>query len=475
MISAISPLEQGVLLLREEKDPEAKDAITVDGCRYTVEGEKARQIREHIPSLGVSSKKFDAVLLGLGLQAFTSAKAKAVGEQSIIRSLTEQEKTIQSVLRERRVAYLDLAYAAMGSCGETALNGDTSRLRGVDVLQSTSQIDRAFRDDRALLPLAFPYPVEDLLKKNAPNINGLSCEEAKKIIESSGVLERKDQFEYNSLLTIRQFVQHRRANPQMSERDAFLSFSPDTKDDISRSSGSACTGFARDVADQLCQKGLASYVVGGRIQAARFPGHAAVVVPCSDGVVLVDPLCPPQMLAALKPDGEPVVSEAGPPERRFSITSNFVTRRSQDNRRAMYPMIVRYITARGARNFQFLLRPLPNPDVPIMTNYMLVIRDHLLQHKAKDGTGSKIVMDFASGSVLLASNGPGGKPLNKVEIPFALFDSEHEQVDLRREGDPAKREKLAEDLGKVVGNQTASKKLDKSCATKAPIAFVSLI
>ena len=160
------------------------------------------------------------------------------------------------------------------------------------------------------------------------------------------------------------------------------------------------------------------------------------------------------MLAALKPDGEPVVSEAGPPERRFSITSNFVTRRSQDNRRAMYPMIVRYITARGARNFQFLLRPLPNPDVPIMTNYMLVIRDHVFSTKQKMEPARRSSWILRAALYCWRAMDPEESLLTRSRSPSRFLIANTNRSTCVGRETRQREEKLAEDLGKVVGDQT---------------------
>lgn len=95
-VSSGSIFSAGQLHLQEVQLPKRGKTVTIGGRHYSLCGdnEKIRQLHEYLPSLTASTIQFDKVLLKLGMQDFASARANMIGNQIIVRSLTEEEKAI---------------------------------------------------------------------------------------------------------------------------------------------------------------------------------------------------------------------------------------------------------------------------------------------------------------------------------------------------------------------------------------------
>ncbi len=103
--------------------------------------------------------------------------------------------------------------------------------------------------------------------------------------------------DYNGLHIVTQFItfckEQRKLDPNISNIEIFHRFEPDSKDEASLTYGTTCVGKALHIVKVLAEKKIEAHVVIQHIVIAAKginepAGHAAVVVPGKDGVLLIE-------------------------------------------------------------------------------------------------------------------------------------------------------------------------------------------
>jgi hypothetical protein len=184
----------------------------------------------------------------------------------------------------------------------------------------------------------------------------------------------RSQVDYNGLNIVCEFIRfcetERLNNPKINDYDLLNRFQPDSKDEASLSHGSTCVGKARELVRQLRDLSVEAHVVLEYKQPGHPPIHAAVIVPCQDGLLLVE-VEHSIPIIAIKPDKP--WSKDYPPNLTLSMELIEVP----GNFRATAPVIVKKETfkvkdaeQKGACT-EYLLRSDPNPDNSVMKRWLV--------------------------------------------------------------------------------------------------------
>lgn len=128
------------------------------------------------------------------------------------------------------------------------------------------------------------------------------------------VKKYSDTTNYNSWPTLVKFIDHfqemKRNNSSVTPAKAFQKFDPDYKE--VQEFGNVCTGQSMAILNQLKEKyGLHGYLVVQKEGVTGLPMHTAVVIPCRDGILLVETLNKQQPVIAIKSDQETRVEMFG--------------------------------------------------------------------------------------------------------------------------------------------------------------------
>ena len=385
----------------------------------------------------------------------------------------------------------------------TAAKETRTSLGSLDLAQTASQIHRYTRGEifTPYLHLAVPQYGPEI---PAPGVthrgrtvtaNRISCQEAKEAIEARGFMETFMSFDYNALPSVCAFVQHLKENvthesvekyqkeilakhPSLPREEAlerarskallaaFHSFTLDSSQDVLHTLGSQCIGLSEAMGQALGTIGLKGYSVVERRDETSPPQHAALVVPCEDGVLLVD-LAPPRLLI-LKPNEESLTVQPG--EGTDRIQTGFKIVEVEKDYGVKAPMIVKSETisdtatgeVRHKEQTQFLLRSIARPEIPAMTRYLVNQAIYPLMTKAKsNGDTLRIRFSFDEGTVSFdrCNERKPKESYRTVKIPFSLVDQRTGTINLKalisREKDPEKRVALQQALRDIFGSDEA--------------------
>ena len=352
-------------------------------------------------------------------------------------------------------------------------------IQSLDVFMTASQIKR-FAVDQAnnvfvpylhLNPPKYqegiPVPGLETHKFKMAESNHVSCEEAKRLIEESGLMERMAAAEYNSLPTICGFLEHAHKHSELSPAEAFRTYQADSTGELDRSKGATCSGISRAFVEDL-SKGdlkLTAYPVVERFSTLAVPNHAAVMVPCNDGVLFIE-LLHPQHIAKVKSNEvenlkiQVEFMDKGIAKKDLLNMSFKVIRTQEDYKienlvMARETVITNADTGEvvGSSQSQYLLRGVANPDSPVMTRYMLVRDFYPLSGKARsNGDELNVKVNYDSSTVTLQRKGK--EKFFKVVLPFHVFDAKTHSIDPERESDLEKREALQKALYDFIGEGT---------------------
>lgn len=180
--------------------------------------------------------------------------------------------------------------------------------------------------------------------------------------------------DYNGLHVVTHFIefceQERQKDPKMNIVEIFQRFQPDSKDEASRTHGTTCVGKAWNIVNRLEEKGVEAHVIVESGKPDEPPVHAAVAVPCKDGILLVEVEhdLPILMLKSNKPLIIP----------HINLNVSFEIIEIPGNYKTPTPLIVRRenFEKETDRNSyaQFVLRPDTNADQSVMKRWL--VSDH---------------------------------------------------------------------------------------------------
>lgn len=375
-------------------------------------------------------------------------------------------------------------------------------LGSLDLAQTASQVHRYTRGEifSPYLHLAMPkygpgIPAPGVTHRGRTvTANSISCQAAKEAIEARGFMETFMSFDYNALPSVCAFMRHLKENvtPEIVAKyqkeilakhptlpreeagnrahskallEAFHSFTLDSSQDVLHTLGSQCIGLSEAMGQALSAIGLKGYSVVERRDATSPPQHAALVVPCEDGVLLVD-LAPPRLLI-LKPNEEALTVQPG--EGTDKIQTGFKVVEVENDYGVKAPMIVKSETitdavtgeVRHKEQTQFLLRSIARPEIPAMTRYLVNQAIYPLVTKAKsNGDILRLRFSFDTGEVSFDrfNERHPKESYQTVKIPFSLVDQRTGTIDfitlISKEKDPEKREALKQTLRDIFGSDT---------------------
>lgn len=285
-------------------------------------------------------------------------------------------------------------------------------------------------------------------KISISNPQAKECERLKEDIQGyiSDVIKGVD---YNGLHIVTQFItfceEQRKLDPNISNIEIFHKFQPDSKDEASRTYGSTCVGKARHIVEVLAEKGIEAHVVVQHIVVASKgindpAGHAAVVVPGKDGILLIEVehnvpiliLKPNEPIKEFYPGKgtreQPEPPDAANPDLRLSMELIEVP----GNYSSSTPIIVKKEdftteTAKKKNSYsEYILRPDTDPDLSVMKKWLVskhtwfypvssAARENQPQHSFQLNV-AKDTMTFNVGD-------------KKFRIPLSAFNPEARTVD----------------------------------------------
>lgn len=298
-----------------------------------------------------------------------------------------------------------------------------------------------------------PLPGVDLKKSHLAKCNNISCHEAEELIKDLKLLEKYAAVEYNSLPTILGYIEHFKKHPESTPSEAFRSYEPNSSGEIERASGTVCSGVNREFVEILRTNNFPvhAYPIVERAGPLAIPNHAAAVVPCNDGILFIE-LLNPQKIVSVKArevtnievkvtffDREEQVVKTD------QIVTAFKVLQTTDDYDVENLILSKEDTflddetkkIKGHHSVEYLLRPIKNPDSPVMTRYMLVMPVYPVIAKSQlNGDELTIKVNFNEGNVVLQRKEKETEKFSKVKLPFALFDAETQTIDVKKADAP---------------------------------------
>ncbi len=297
-------------------------------------------------------------------------------------------------------------------------------------------------------PWASSLPKFSDHKISTSNPQAKECDRLKEDIQGyiSDIIKGVD---YNGLHVVTQFItfceEQRKLDPNISNVEIFHKFQPDSKDEASLTYGSTCVGKARHIVEVLAEKNIEAHVVIQHVivksKGIDEPaGHAAVVVPGKDGILLIEVEHPVPILI-LKPNEsikdfspgkgtreKPEPPDAAHPDLHLSMELIEVP----GNYSSPTPIIVKKEnftseTAEKKNTYsEYILRPDTDPDLSVMKKWLVgkhtwfypvssAAREGLPQHSFQLNIAEN-KMTFNIGD-------------KKFRIPLAAFDPTKRTID----------------------------------------------
>lgn len=206
--------------------------------------------------------------------------------------------------------------------------------------------------------------------------NKARCEEVKAIIETD-VSHMVSEIDYNGLGIVVDFIdfyetEHAK-HPEDSPLKIFERFQPDSHQEASTLHGSTCVGKAHDLVERLKKKGIESHIVIEKEQGDNLPTHAAVVAPCSNGLLLIE-IEHDTPVRILKPD-IPFEQRYPGQDSLSSLLLSFAIVEVPRDYQSFEPIIARkeeQISESSTKVSQaeYILKPCLNPDESVMKRWM---------------------------------------------------------------------------------------------------------
>ena len=346
----------------------------------------------------------------------------------------------KNTLKER-AAYLDLAK-------DTA----TSPLISI-----TAQKIKAYTEEKTgVIRTPFRLPLFPPWSKSTPKYEAYEItapSSSKPIAEMQVMVQQEvsaivNEVDYNGLNVVTKFInfykKEREKDQTISGIEAFHKFQPNSEEEY-KTGGTSCVGKAWDMVRRLNDRQIVASVLVESKETDTPVTHAAVAVPCSDGILLVDveldvPVIPlpsekPSFIRFLPGNG----TLADP-----DLTASIEIVRVPGNYTTSTPMIVKRDTVsvetekKKNSYHQLILRPCANPDESVMKRWLVEesfypvstgTRNGQVQHAFKIVALNRITFNIGD---------------KKFRIPIDAFDPVAHAVD---------RNQLAQDAGQPASEE----------------------
>lgn len=247
-----------------------------------------------------------------------------------------------------------------------------------------------------------------------------TCNEAQGEIEDT-VSRMRGGVDFSSFHVVEGYLkfleQERQVNPAITELEALHKFRSDSQDELFKMRGSTCVGNAQAVVQALSNRRVLGHPISAYvITNSEGPGHpethAAVLVPCRDGVILVE-FSWDCLLLVLRPNEEYIVDNG-------VIRLNFqLLNIPGDTYTPDRPIIRHCETIKEGRSssMEYLLRPSPNPDLAVINHFLLAETAYpFCGYTASRITKSVIKYDVERGEMTFQDG--QGRNAVRVSIPF---------------------------------------------------------
>jgi hypothetical protein len=209
-------------------------------------------------------------------------------------------------------------------------------------------------------------------------------------VKTQGVIsDVRKGVDYNGLHIVNEFIkfceEQRKIDPKMNSVEIFHRFQPDSREEASLTHGTSCVGKAWDIVKRLNEISVEARVILESAGPNKPPTHAAVAVPCKDGILLVDIerdvpvviLKPTEPFIKIYP-GKGTPDNPEPPDRenpelRLSIEIIEIP----GNYKTLTPLIIKkenFTTETATKKnsySQFVLRPDTDPDQSVMKRWLV--------------------------------------------------------------------------------------------------------
>jgi len=265
-----------------------------------------------------------------------------------------------------------------------------------------------------------------------PNADLATCEDVKGKIEGK-VREYVKSIDYNGLHVVEAFVEswdrQHSENPSMTPSQVFHQFEPNSQSESIRTHGGTCVSKAHDIVKLLEGTVEAHVVVESSPNSPA--NHAAVAIPCRDGILLIEAENSRDMILPLmlEASNEQIYRGDGTPQAPdINVAIRIVE--TPGNYRLSTPLLQKTVAVGGKEEyFQFLLRPVNRPDLSVMKRWMLTTDFYPVSSGWHDGKQFSLKVNISQGTVTfqIQEEGKGDK---KVRIPLAAFDGVKEWSDL---------------------------------------------
>ncbi len=289
--------------------------------------------------------------------------------------------------------------------------------------QTAKAIDSYTKRAEAVLCPLFPSSATYVNHKFIlPNSAAATCEVTQERIEGA-LRDYTTSTDYNGLHVVTDFITFFNAlkalHPEISSAEAFRQFVPDSRHEALEDRGGTCVSKAHHIVEVLQRDfSLEAHVIVESEGPDAPPTHAAVAVPCADGILLIEaehqnlviPLKPNDRIEFPRGDGTPTIPVA------FKIVQ------TPGHYLPSVPFIEKTVTEDGKSTvFQYLLRPAAKPDLSVMKRWMVSENFYPLSSGTHAGKQTSIKVNMKRNTVTFQIENAGEKP-KKARLPLAAFD-----------------------------------------------------
>lgn len=253
-----------------------------------------------------------------------------------------------------------------------------------------------------------------------------TCEQVEGAIKDS-IAKLQKEVDYNAFNSVTGFLkfldEERKVNPTISEYEAFQKFNPDSKEEVSKTRGGICVGHGYAVVQTIAKnivqgQPVTGYVITESGGGKESPEHAAVVVPCLDGVVLIEFMWDKQIMSIKHETGLIDVTA----DKKFTETFRII-----EIPGGMHvpnkPIIMRVQnSSEGTVHREYLIRSDHNPDLSVTKHWFLDTMFYPTTSPKDSTVKSKSVIkfDLARGAVVFQVG--EGKDAIRCNISFTELD-----------------------------------------------------
>ena len=219
------------------------------------------------------------------------------------------------------------------------------------------------------------------------------------------------------------FVKFSLENPDMSVTEAFLHYTPNSQNEAVLLHGSTCVGKALSLVEKLAEKGHTAHVVVERDGPDEPVTHAAVALPCNDGILLIEVEHEYPIITILPEESRTRLFMDEKETLTFEVGFKMV--KNPGNYESTTPLIVKSennILKKTSSHSEYLLRPVHRPDMSVMKNWMLHTDFFPITAKV-EGQPDHVIKIYPGKKIVTFQLGTGKKAY-RINIPFSDFQKD---------------------------------------------------